>query len=224
MRRYQVSKHFKISVILFCISLPLLISPLAVVGIAGVCLALFCFLTFAGFKVVTVKPFEDSAEYKECFFGKMYNVESRLEKEKKRLAELHDLQNNVWRDAATGGILAFCGLFIIVFSCIMLKYIPFLFFGIWPGLYILIMSPHWFWHAYINSDRPSAQKISELFLLRTYSVLIEETSKKVGALTQRAARLREEEAARRAKDGEIRLWNGPQPENDHHLSDLSGKL
>lgn len=64
-----------------------------------------------------------------------------------------------------------------------------------------MMSPYWFWHGFVNSDSVLAKKLSDLFLLRTTSVRIEESTKLIAVL--------EKHVEEQSKKEEVRMWYGP---------------
>ena len=73
--------------------------------------------------------------------------------------------------------------------------------------YVLLIGIKFVWMAYINSDWPSARRISELFLLRTLSVKKEETSKLINLLSRKVKEA--EELAKEKGEENIRMWYGP---------------
>lgn len=192
MKRYRPKKGFKITFTILGFSILLL--PLVwIASVAGIVIWAICFLTFGGFEVVYVHPFEDSREYKECVFGNAYNLEDKLRKEQENLALYRKEQSEAWINVATGGALLFAGFLVTLISLFLATILVVPILGVFPGYFIMFMSYHWFWEGFINSSLPLAAKISDEFCIRSTSVKIEETSKKIAALKRSLKQAREKE-------------------------------
>lgn len=209
MKRYQVSKLFKVTLLICTIGIVLLFSPFVYFGIAGLTVAAVLFLTVGGIQTVYVKPFEDSRRYKECLYGKEFDLEVRLQKEKQNLERYRMEQRNAWKSALIGVGLLLGGIAVIVLSLILYSTFILFILGIFPGFYLVLMSFTWFWSAFVNSDLALAETVSDLFLLRSCPVKIEETSKLVSVLTRRVREEKEAEEKRREDGDNQRLWFGP---------------
>lgn len=166
--------------------------------------SLILFLTAGGIKVVYVRPFTDSQKYKECFFGKGFDLDKRLAKEQENLKLYEKEQKESWKSYLTGAALLFGGLFVIALSILMsmATVIYMLTVGVVIGSYLIFMSPYWFWNGFVNSDSALAHKISDLFLLRTTSVKIDECYKMIQALKVHV----DKKEAEREK---VKMWYGP---------------
>lgn len=205
---YQPKRLFKITLAIFKICLVVLLSPLALylqfyIPIAGIGLfvSAIMFLTIGGFEKIVVHPFEDSKDYKECLFGQMYNLEERLEWEKKRRDELYQEQHESWRNVLLGIGLLLLGFGIVLASVLASQILVVLILGVVPGFYIEIMSFDWVWIGYINSSLRIAKRDSELFQVRSTSVKIEECTKKIDVLSNRLREMEEKEReGQRARD------------------------
>ena len=193
MKRYQPRKGFKITVAILGFTI-LLIPLLGIYALFGLAAAGVCFLTFGGFEKVIVHPFEDTRRYRECLFGNMYNIEDYLEKEKANLALYQKQQREVWESAKIGIGILITGFLITVISLIIaIAGMAPLILGMIFGYFIMFMSYSWFWDAFINSSLPVAEKISDLFMIRSTSTKITESKKMIGALKMRLEREREKE-------------------------------
>lgn len=200
MKCYQPKRLFKYTLILFKISFIAFFSPASfflvplpfIAGIGLLVTAVF-FLTIGGFDKVYVHPFEDSGEYKECLFGQMYNLEEKLEKEKKNRDLYYCKMRESWKASALGVGLFFLGLFIEVICVLLVKFFLLFVLGVWPGLYIQYMSFDWIWEGFINSPNPQARKVADLFAVRSAPVKAEESTKKIAVLTRRIREEQEKE-------------------------------
>lgn len=164
-------------------------------GGIGMTVALLLFFTVGGIHVTCERPFEESKRYKECVLGRIYDLEDELRKEKRALEELRQEQRETKKRVLLGTGLFFGGI-LIIGICYVLAYVFLqLYFavGIYLGMYVVCMGVKWLWYAFINSDLLLAKRISELFLLRSYSVRIEESVKIVNALKKRLWESREKE-------------------------------
>ena len=166
--------------------------------------SLILFITVGGIKVVYVRPFTDSQKYKECYFGKGFDLEKRLAKEQENLRLYEKEQKEAWKSYLIGAALLFSGLFVIALSVLMsmATVIYMLTVGIVIGAYLIFMSPYWFWSGFVNSDSALAYKVSDLFLLRTTSVKIDECYKMIQALKTHVDK-------KEAEREEVKMWYGP---------------
>lgn len=164
-------------------------------GSIGMTVALLLFFTVGGFHITYARPFEESKRYRECVSGRIYDLEDELRKEKRALEELRQKQRETKKRVLLGTGLFIGGILIMV-VCFVLAYVFLqLYFavGIYLGMYVVCMGVKWLWYAFINSNLLLAKKISELFLLRSYSVRIEESIKIVSALKKRLWESQEKE-------------------------------
>lgn len=150
-------------------------------GIAMLAAAAISFVTVGGIQKVFVRPFEDSATYRECYFGKIYNLEERLEKEEKNLEIYLKQQRESHKSCLVGAGLILGGILCIVFG--------FNFFlgllqgpGMTIGTFAIIAGIKWIWAGFLNSGLTLAYRLSDLFMLRTASVRIDETAKLITAI------------------------------------------
>lgn len=189
---------------------------LSFVGGIVLCAGLLLFATIGGFRVVYEKPFEDSKRYKDIFLGRSYRMEEELKRERELLERYRKEQADMkkWFQLGFGmtvgcilGML-FCALLFKGFS---MTSNPILYaLGVillFVFFYVLLIGIKFIWMAYINSDWPSARRISELFLLRTLSVKKEETSKLINLLSRKVKEA--EELAKEKGEENIRMWYGP---------------
>ena len=168
---------------------------LFMIGGIGMTVALLLFFTVGGICVTYARPFEESKRYKECVLGKINDLEDELRKEKRALEELRQEQKETKKRILLGAGLFIGGILIIV-VCFVLAYVflqMYFAVGIYLGMYVMCMGVKWLWYAFINSDLLLAKKISELFLIRSYSVRIEESIKIVSALKKRLWESQEKE-------------------------------
>ena len=166
--------------------------------------SLILFVTIGGIKVVYVRPFTDSQKYKECYFGKGFDLEKRLAKEQENLRIYEKEQMESWKSYLIGAALLFGGLFVIAISILMsmATIIYMLTVGVVIGAYLIFMSPYWFWDGFVNSDSALAYKVSDLFLLRTTSVKIDECYKMIQALKMHVEK-------NEAEQEKVKMWYGP---------------
>ncbi|MBR4732436.1 MAG: hypothetical protein IK081_06670 [Lachnospiraceae bacterium] len=166
--------------------------------------SLILFVTIGGIKVVYVRPFTDSQKYKECYFGKGFDLEKRLVKEQENLKIYEKEQKESWKSCLVGAALLFCGLLVIAVSILMsmATIIYMLTIGVVIGAYLIFMSPYWFWSGFVNSGSTLARKISDLFLLRTTSVKIDECYKMIQALKKHVDK-------NEAEQEQVKMWYGP---------------
>ena len=174
-----------------------------VIGMIFFFLSILCFFTIGGIKKVYVHPFEDSKKYRDAVMGRGFDLDKQLEKERRNLEQYRKEQAESYKSYGTGLALIIGGLLVIVLSVALTMgtmVILFLF-GVIPGGYLILMSPYWFWHGFVNSDSALAKKLSDLFLLRTTSVRIEESTKLIAVL--------EKHVEEQSKKEEVRMWYGP---------------
>lgn len=153
----------------------------------GMSAALLLFFTVGGIQITYVRPFEESKRYKECVSGRIYDLDDELRKEKRALEELRQEQMETKKQVLQGAGMIIGGILIMV-TCFVLAYVFLqLYFsvGIYLGMYVVCMGVKWLWYAFINSNLLLAKKISELFLVRSYSIRIEESIKIINALKKR---------------------------------------
>ena len=83
-----------------------------IIGVGGLTAALICFLTVGGIQTVYVRPFEDSSTYRDCFYGRIYNLDARLEREKANLETVLKQQReaSIFYPVGIGSLLV--GLFV----------------------------------------------------------------------------------------------------------------
>ena len=189
---------------------------LSFLGGLVLCAGLVLFATVGGFRVVYERPFEDSRRYKDIYLGKSYRMEEELKRERELLERYKNEQAEMkkWFQLGLGmtvgsllGML-FCALLFKGFSqtsnpaLFALGVILFFVF-----FYVLLIGIKFVWMAYINSDWPSAHRISETFLLRTLSVKKEETSKLINLLSRKIKEA--EELAKEKGEENLRMWYGP---------------
>lgn len=175
-----------------------------IVAIVFLIISLILFLTIGGIKVVYVRPFTDSQKYKECYFGKGFDLEKRLAKEQENLKIYEKEQEESWKSCLVGAALLFGGVLVIAVSVLlsMATILYVLMIGIVIGAYLIFMSPYWFWQGFVNSDSALAHKISDVFLLRTTSVKIDECYKMIQALKKHVDKNEEEQE-------KVKMWYGP---------------
>lgn len=160
------------------------------------CITLMFFLTIGGVKVVYEKPFEDSKRYKDVFYGRTYHLEEELEHERKTLEQYRKEQLRIKKDFKIGIWISLGALmgWILCIMIMMLGSATSVAVGLLSGLsvilsvvcfYALLWGLKFVWNAYLNSDAPSAHKISEMFLLRTISVRREESAKLINLLMRK---------------------------------------
>ena len=184
-------------------------SILSFIGGIGICVSLVMYLTFAGIKVVYVRPLEDSKRYKDYYLGRVYRMELDLEREKKNLEEIRAEQEKHKKNLLIGigacvvsllatlvigylwlsGVLAITGLCLTIISA-----------------YVHLWSILFTWDAFLNLDHPLAYKISDLFLLRTCSIKREEASKYISVISKRLEQDKQEEEQRRQKQEEMGVY------------------
>ena len=165
------------------------------IGCMGMMVALLLFFTVGGIHITYEIPFEESKRYKMCVLGRIDDLEEELRKEKRALEELRQEQRETKKRALLGIGLFIGGIFLIV-ACFVLAYVllqVYFSVGIYLGIYVIFMGIKWLWYAFINSDLFLAKRISELFMLRSYSIRIEESVKIVNALKKRLWERREKE-------------------------------
>ena len=225
MKCYQPKKLFKVTLAIFKISVVVMLSPLVFylqfylpIAMGGVLLSAILFLTIGGFERIYVHPFEDSKEYKDCLFGQMYNLEERLEKEKKRREELYRELRESWKNVMLGIGLYLLGFCIVLASVLLAQILVVFILGVVPGLYIEVMCFDWIWIGYINSSAPFAKKISEEMAIHSASVKAEESSKMIAVLTRRVREKEEREWEERQKAWEL-LQEKEQREGDVQLKE-----
>ena len=166
--------------------------------------AAILFITIGGIRRVYVRPFEDTQRYKDCFFGRGFDLDKQLEKEKENLKRYQEEQKNSWKSYGIGAALLLGGIFLIGFSVLlsMFTMIQVLFIGGPLGIYMISMSFYWFVSGFVNSDSEFAHKISDTFLLRTTSVKIEECYKMIHVLKKHVEK---NETAQE----KVKMWYGP---------------
>ena len=169
-----------------------------VIGSIGLMVGTILFLSGKGIRKVYVRPFEDSSDYKDCFLGRGFDLEKRLQKEEENLRIYQEQQRESWKSLIIGGELILAGIVSISLSMIlgswfMVLAIVFYLVGIPLGCYLILASFRWFWDGFINSGSELAYKISDLFLLRTTSIKIEQTYKLIGALKRHGGEKPKEE-------------------------------
>ena len=173
-------------------------------GIFFLFLTLFLFITIGGIRTVCVRPFEDSKSYRDCLLGRGFDLEKRLEKEEENLRIYKMEQKESRKSILIGLALLILGLLIVSISILiaMNAFLKLFVIGTIVGCYLVFMSPYWFWNGFVNSGSLLAHKVSEMFLLRTTSVKIDETYKMIGALKDHVL----ENASEQDR---IKKWYGP---------------
>lgn len=200
MKCYQPKRLFKYTLILFKFSFIAFFSPatfffmpLTFLAGVGLLISAILFLTIGGLDKVYVHPFEDSKEYKECLFGQMFNLEEKLEKEKKNRDFYYKQQRESWKSSAIGVFLFFLGLFIESMSVLLVRFFPLFVLGVVPGLYIQYMCYDWIWEGFINSSNPRARKAADLLAIRSPAVKAEQSAKMIAVLTKRIREMEQKE-------------------------------
>ena len=225
MKCYQPKRLFKVTLTIFKVSVVVMLSPLVFlmpfylpIAGGGVLLSAILFLTIGGFERIYVHPFEDSKEYKDCLFGQMYNLEERLEKEKKRREELYREQRESWKNVMLGIGLFLLGFCIVLASVLLSEILVVFILGVVPGFYIEVMCFDWIWIGYINSSAPYAKEVSEQMAIHSASVKAEESAKMIAVLTRRVREKEEREWEERQKAWEL-LQEKEKQEGDVQLKE-----
>ena len=178
---------------------------------------LFLFLTVGGIKVVYERPFEDSRRYKEIYLGQNYHLEEELTREK-NMMERYRLEAEKNKTDIKLGLGMMLGAFLVMTLCF--SFMSFgsatsVVSGFLAGISVLVSVLAFYvflwgikilWNAYVNSDSPTARKISEQFMLHTLSIRREESAKLIRLMTIKL----EEQKEKMKKLGEEnqRLWQG----------------
>ena len=152
------------------------------VGVLFLVLSFLSFATIGGIHKVTVKPFEDSSEYRECYFGKVYHLEERLKREKENLEIYRKEQQESWKKWPIGVLLILAGSAVAFFILQLGGGLLGLVSAVILGGYLLLAGCQCIWKCFINSGSGLAHQVSVKFLLRSTSVKMEETSKLIGAI------------------------------------------
>lgn len=163
-----------------------------VAAAVGMVAALLSFLTIGGISIVYEKPFEDTPVYRECLSTRIQNIEWRIEREQEKL-------ENYRRQRREAGSAVYVGMSIILLG-IMFLMTGFLFMhgilqmaGLVVGLWLIAWGMKVFWNGFLNSEHPSAYQISQMFMLKTAPIRVEETLKILCALKQTKERQEKEE-------------------------------
>lgn len=183
-------------------SLDFLIPLLA--GTALTAAAALCFLTVGGIRVVYETPFEDTRAYKECAYGRIINVEWRIEREKATLAELYRQQEETGTTMRGGIAVGIFGIFIIGCGFVILMGVFRFPFTI-AGVFVIIWGLKVWKDGFLNSNHPVAYRISKIFMQHTTSIKIEETEKLISALQSAKERQDKERRTEDEKPGGDKL-------------------
>jgi hypothetical protein len=158
------------------------------IGLVCIGISFIAFLTFGGVRGEVQAPFEDSEKYRKCFLGTAFDLEATLNREKEN-KELYKQEQMETKKTAFEGVAIFLfGLLINLlsrgFDALILTnaFIPVLPIGRIAGCYVEFFGLVWIFRGYVNSSLPYAKEISEMFMLRTTSVKIEECSKMIAVI------------------------------------------
>lgn len=159
-------------------------------GGIGMTVALLMFFTIGGIHTTYERPFEETERYKEYVSGRIYDWEDELRKEKITLEELRQEQREAKKRILPGTGLFVGGILIgIYFEHLRLNFDV----CTYIVINIVCLGADRLWYAFINSELFLANKISELFSIRSCSVRIEESIKIINAIKKRLWENREKE-------------------------------
>lgn len=154
-------------------------------GLGILALALISFFTIGGWHRVDEPPFEDTREYRDYLYRFSYGLEKELARKKEYMSRLIREQQGIYRWCLLGGGLVLAANALLLWSLKWMVYSSAGFYGFLISVAGMILGVKFFWHGFINSDRPIAKKLSDTFLLNTLSVRREQTSKLIGLLTRK---------------------------------------
>lgn len=157
-------------------------------GVISGIMAFLLFSSVGGIQIVYRKPFEESKRYKDLLTDKIYGLEAELKRKKEYLDELKRKQKKAKLHT----------IFIFIFSviCTTILCINFsklvngtaMIYGAIIALILFLGSIYWLWKSFINTDFMLAIRLSDLFMLNTLSVRIEETSIIIELLNKRLSK------------------------------------
>ena len=187
--------------------------------VAGILLivTLLMFLTFGGIKMVYEKPFEDSRRYKEIYLGQNYHLEEELAREKNMMERYQQEREKNKSDFKLGLGITF-GAFLVFAMCMLFMLAgsgSSVASGLLAGIsvlmsvlafYVFLWGIKILWNAYVNSDSPTARKISEQFMLHTLSIRREESAKLIRLMTIKLEE--QKEKMKKLEEENQRLWQG----------------
>lgn len=196
MRVLRPKKMFNFTLFLFYYGLRIL-GAFPLPGWICLAVSVVLFFTVGGFEAVMEKPFEDTKEYKECIIGPMYNLKDRLQHEMLNLDRYRMEQKVSWKTGVLGaGIYILCCIvtvFILKLKLWIKDKIVLWFCGEIFSIAGEFWALTWIWDGYINSGAVHAKEISKKFMIRSTSIKIEETTKKINALSRRQQKDEEED-------------------------------
>ena len=187
--------------------------------IAGILLivTLLMFLTIGGIKVVYERPFEDSRRYKEIYLGQNYHLEEELAREKNMMERYQQEREKNKSDFKLGLGITF-GAFLVFAMCMLFMLAgsgSSVASGLLAGIsvlmsllafYVFLWGIKILWNAYVNSDSPTARKISEQFMLHTLSIRRVESAKLIRLMTIKLEE--QKEKMKKLEEENQRLWQG----------------
>lgn len=134
---------------------------------------------------------EDTADYRDCYLGRLYDPENRLKREEDKLRTYQIQQISAWKKWPFGAILiAIGGMSAFVILC--LGGLFGLISAILIGGYLIYWGTIILWECFINSAEPLAYRIAKSCGIRSLSVKIEETYRMIKAV-QHGLRVRKGE-------------------------------
>ena len=150
----------------------------AVFLLAGI-LLFFCGF---GFYRILVKPFEKTPEYVKTEKGVNYLLKEELELKQKKLKLLHEKQSGL-RKWALLGILFFLAGVAMLIDYYSFWHFPYLVFVM--GFCLILIGVQMIWHAFIQSNAPSALRLADRLTIDTYAVRIKKEEILIGVLSRR---------------------------------------
>lgn len=135
-----------------------------------------------GFYRILVKPFEETPEYVKTEKGVNYLLKEELELKQKKLALLHEKQSGLRKWALLGILFLLAGVATLLdyFSFWHFPYHVFLL-----GFCLILIGIQMIWHAFIQSNAPSALRLADRLTLDTYATRIKKEEILIGVLSRR---------------------------------------
>ena len=184
---------------------------------------LFMFLTIGGIKVVYERPFEDSRRYKEIYLGQNYHLEEELAREKNMMERYQQEREKNKSDFKIGLGITVGAFLVLILSILFMSAgsASSVAGGFMAGIsvlmsvlafYVFLWGIKILWNAYVNSDSPTARKISEQFMLHTLSIRREESAKLIRLMTTKLEE--QKEKMKKLEEENQRLWQGSIDRNE----------
>lgn len=145
-------------------------------GVISGIIALLLFFSVGGIQIVYRKPYEESKRYKDLLMGKNYKLEVDLKRKKEYLDELRHKQKKAKLHTIFYLIFSIICTTVLCINISALVNGTAMIYGVIIALILFLGSIYWLWKSFINTDFMLAIRLSDLFMLDTLSIRIEETS------------------------------------------------